>query len=300
MKILVLGSAGFVGYHLCKRLLDDGHEVIGLDNLSTGNNIIQHQNYKLYKYDATVPFDLKADWIFNLACPASPIHYQQNPIKTMRTNVIGALNALECARLNGSRILQASTSEVYGDPLIHPQDESYLGNVNPIGIRSCYDEGKRAAESLFMDYHRQYKLDTRIVRIFNTYGTHMSKNDGRVISNFITQALNNEDITIYGGTQTRSFMYVDDLINGLLTVMNSDIHTPVNLGNPEEYTIEQIARKIKARTKSKSKIVYMDIPEDDPTRRRPDITLAKSLGWSPNIILDTGLKKTVDYFKSTM
>lgn len=297
MIILVTGAAGFVGYHLVNRLLDDGHSVIGLDNLSTGHNIIRHPNYRFYRYDVTIPYDFKCDWIFNLACPASPIHYQKDPIKTMKTNVLGSINALDCAFRYKSRILQASTSETYGEPLKHPQDETYNGNVNPIGIRSCYDEGKRAAESLFMDYHRKKKVDTRIVRIFNTYGTHMNRDDGRVISNFINQALQDKDITVYGGQQTRSFMYVTDLINGLLTVMNSDIHTPVNLGNPEEYTIEQIAKKIVSRTKSTSKLKYLNVPEDDPTRRRPDITLARSLGWKPEVILDSGLKHTVDYFR---
>lgn len=304
MRCLVTGGAGFLGSHLCERLLNDGHEVICLDNYFTGRmvnvaHLRDNRNFELIRHDVTEPILLEVDRIFNLACPASPIHYQFNPVKTIKTSVMGAINMLGMAKRVKARILQASTSEVYGDPAVHPQTEDYWGNVNPIGIRSCYDEGKRVAETLFMDYHRQNKVDIRIVRIFNTYGPRMLMNDGRVVSNFIVQALKGEDITIYGdGSQTRSFCYVDDLIEGFVRMMNQDkIIGPVNIGNPGEFTMLELAKEVLELTSSKSKIVYKSLPGDDPKMRRPNIDLAKSaLGWEPTIPLRQGLEKTIVYF----
>lgn len=306
MKILVTGGAGFIGSHLCRYLLKKGHEVVCLDNFFTGKsrNILdleKNPKFKIVPHDITNPFDIKEyfDRIYNLACPASPVHYQFDPIKTIKANTVGVVNVLEFARLNGAKVLQASTSEVYGDPLEHPQKEGYKGNVNMLGPRACYDEGKRVAETLFMDYHRVYNLPIRIVRIFNTYGPSMDKNDGRVVSNFIMQALNNKPITIYGtGKQTRSFCYVSDLVDGLYKLMESDTIGPVNLGNPGEFTILELADKIIKLTVSKSKIEYEQLPIDDPIQRKPDITLAREiLKWKPKIQIDDGLKKTIDYFR---
>jgi len=307
-KILVAGGAGFIGSHLCKKLIEDNNEVICLDNLFTGSlaniKILQNnKNFKFIQHDVEEPIDLQVDKIYNLACPASPPHYQYNPVKTIRTSVVGMANLLELAKKCNATILQASTSEIYGNPLEHPQKETYWGNVNPIGIRSCYDEGKRCAETLMSDYHRQYGIDTKIVRIFNTYGPNMHPNDGRVVSNFIIQALKNEDITIYGeGNQTRSFCYVDDLVNALIKMMNTpDFCGPVNIGNPSERTILQLAELIIQLTKSSSKIIHKPLPSDDPTRRKPDITLAKSkLNWEPTIDIEEGLIKTINYFKSIL
>ncbi len=306
-RILVTGGAGFIGSHLCKRLLEDGNEVICLDNFFTGSldNIKQLHEYKTFKlvtHDITESFSADIDRIYNLACPASPPHYQYNAIKTIKTSVLGIINMLELADRCKARILQASTSEVYGDPIVHPQKESYWGNVNPIGIRSCYDEGKRCAETLMMDYHRQNSTDIRIVRIFNTYGPNMLPNDGRVVSNFIIQALKNEDITIYGnGSQTRSFCYIDDLIDGLVRMMNSDCIGPVNLGNPSERTILNLAELIIKLTGSKSKIIHMPLPADDPVKRQPDITTAESvLNWKPKVGIEEGLMKTIQYFKELL
>ena len=304
MRCLVTGGAGFLGSHLCERLLNDGHEVICLDNYFTGRmvnvaHLRDNRNFELIRHDVTEPILLEVDRIFNLACPASPIHYQFNPVKTIKTSVMGAINMLGMAKRVHARILQASTSEVYGDPAVHPQTEDYWGNVNPIGIRSCYDEGKRVAETLFMDYHRQNNVDIRIVRIFNTYGPRMLPNDGRVVSNFIVQALKGEDLTIYGdGNQTRSFCYVDDLIEGFVRMMDQDkIIGPVNIGNPGEFTMLELAKEVLALTGSKSKIVYKPLPGDDPKMRRPNIDLAKSaLGWEPTIPLRQGLEKTICYF----
>ena len=304
MRCLVTGGAGFLGSHLCERLLNDGHEVICLDNYFTGRLVnVDHlrdsRRFELIRHDVTEPILLEVDRIFNLACPASPIHYQFNPVKTIKTSVMGAINMLGMAKRVKARILQASTSEVYGDPAVHPQTEDYWGNVNPIGIRSCYDEGKRVAETLFMDYHRQNNVDIRIVRIFNTYGPRMLMNDGRVVSNFIVQALKGENITIYGdGSQTRSFCYVDDLIEGFVRMMNQDkIIGPVNIGNPGEFTMLELAKEVLDLTGSKSKIVYKPLPGDDPKMRRPNIDLAKSaLGWEPTIPLRQGLEKTIVYF----
>ena len=304
MRCLVTGGAGFLGSHLCERLLNDGHEVICLDNYFTGRmanvaHLRDNRNFELIRHDVTEPILLEVDRIFNLACPASPIHYQFNPVKTIKTSVMGAINMLGMAKRVHARILQASTSEVYGDPAVHPQTEDYWGNVNPIGIRSCYDEGKRVAETLFMDYHRQNNVDIRIVRIFNTYGPRMLMNDGRVVSNFIVQALKGEDLTIYGdGSQTRSFCYVDDLIEGFVRMMDQDkIIGPVNIGNPGEFTMLELAKEVLALTGSKSKIVYKPLPGDDPKMRRPNIDLAKSaLGWEPTIPLRQGLEKTICYF----
>ena len=304
MRCLVTGGAGFLGSHLCERLLNDGHEVICLDNYFTGrlmnvDHLRDNHRFELIRHDVTEPILLEVDRIFNLACPASPIHYQFNPVKTIKTSVMGAINMLGMAKRVKARILQASTSEVYGDPAVHPQTEDYWGNVNPIGIRSCYDEGKRVAETLFMDYHRQNNVDIRIVRIFNTYGPRMLMNDGRVVSNFIVQALKGEDITIYGdGSQTRSFCYVDDLIEGFIRMMNQDkIIGPVNIGNPGEFTMLELAKEVLDLTGSKSKIVYKPLPGDDPKMRRPNIDLAKSaLGWEPTIPLRQGLEKTIVYF----
>jgi len=302
--ILVTGGAGFIGSHLCKRLLNEKHNVICLDNLFTGSlkNIEEFENnndFEFVNHDITKPYYRdNIDEIYNLACPASPIHYQSNPIKTVKTCTIGVINMLGLAKKNKAKILQASTSEVYGDPEIHPQRENYNGNVNTLGYRSCYDEGKRCAETLFMDYKREHSLNIRIVRIFNTYGPNMTKNDGRVVSNFILQALNNENITIYGnGSQTRSFQYIDDLIEGLIKVMNIDFVGPVNLGNPVELSMNDLADMIIRLTNSLSDIVYKELPEDDPKKRRPDISLAKSkLLWNPVIDLETGLQKTINYF----
>jgi UDP-glucuronate decarboxylase len=303
---LVTGGAGFLGSHLCERLLNDGHEVLCLDNYFTGrlqnvSHLRDNRNFELIRHDVTEPILLEVDRIFNLACPASPVHYQFNPVKTIKTSVMGAINMLGLAKRVHARILQASTSEVYGDPAVHPQKEDYWGNVNPIGIRSCYDEGKRVAETLFMDYHRQNAVDIRIVRIFNTYGPRMLMNDGRVVSNFIVQALRGEDLTIYGdGTQTRSFCYVDDLIEAFVRMMDQDeIIGPVNVGNPGEFTMMKLANAVLEQTGSKSKIVYMPLPGDDPKMRRPDITLAKNtLGWEPKVNLFDGLQKTIEYFKT--
>jgi UDP-glucuronate decarboxylase len=306
-KVLVTGGAGFVGSHLCERLLNDGHEVICMDNYFTGQkknvvHLLDHPYFELVRHDVTMPYFVEVDEIYNLACPASPIHYQYNPIKTIKTSVLGAVNMLGLAKRIRATILQASTSEVYGDPKVHPQVESYWGHVNPIGERSCYDEGKRAAETLFMDYHKQNNVKIKIIRIFNTYGPRMHPNDGRVVSNFIVQALHNQDITIYGdGSQTRSFQYVDDLIEGMIRMMGSrkDFLGPVNIGNPNEFTILELANKVIELTGSKSKIIRMPLPADDPTQRQPDISLAKKeLNWSPTIQLEEGLIRTIDYFKT--
>jgi UDP-glucuronate decarboxylase len=309
-KILVTGGAGFLGSHLCRRLLHEGHEVLCVDNLFTGNkgkihDLLDHKKFEFIRHDITFPLYVEVNEIYNLACPASPIHYQFDPVQTTKTSVHGAINMLGLAKRTRARILQASTSEVYGDPDVHPQPESYWGRVNPIGYRSCYDEGKRCAETLFFDYYRQHKLNIRVVRIFNTYGPNMNPNDGRVVSNFIVQALQNKDITIYGdGTQTRSFQYVDDLIEGMVRMMdNEDGFTgPVNLGNPVEFTIQQLAERVlQLIPQSKSKIIYHPLPQDDPIQRQPDITLAsEKLGWSPTINLDKGLVKTIEYFQNIL
>ena len=304
-RVLVTGGAGFLGSHLCDRLIADGHEVICLDNFFTGKkkniaHLLSNPSFELMRHDVIQPIYAEVDWIFNLACPASPVHYQRDPVRTIKTNVMGALNSLGCAKQNQARVLQASTSEVYGDPKVHPQPESYRGAVNPIGIRACYDEGKRTAETLFFDYHRQHGLDIRVIRIFNTYGPRMTANDGRVVSNFIVQALRGEDITIYGdGTQTRSFCYVDDLIDGIVRMMNVENFTgPVNLGNPGEFTMLELAELVLKLTGSKSKIIYKPLPQDDPTQRCPVIDLAKEkLGWAPKIKLEDGLKLTIKYFR---
>ena len=305
-RVLVTGGAGFLGSHLCERLLQDGNDVICVDNLYTGSkdnirHLMANPYFEFIRHDVTEPLYVEVDQIYNLACPASPIHYQANPVKTTKTSVYGALNMLGLAKRVGARILQASTSEVYGDPEIHPQPESYRGCVNPIGIRSCYDEGKRVAETLFFDYHRMHNLEIKIMRIFNTYGPRMNPSDGRVVSNFIVQALKGQDITIYGdGSQTRSFCYVDDLIEGMVRLMASraDFTGPCNLGNPGEFTILQLAEKIVALTGSSSQIIYKPLPSDDPLQRKPVIELAKHhLEWEPHIALEEGLKKTIDYFK---
>lgn len=308
MRILVTGGAGFVGSYLCERLLNEGHDVICLDNFFTGSkNNIMHlmdsRKFELIRHDITEPILLEVDRIYNLACPASPVHYQYNPVKTIKTSVMGTINMLGLAKRVKARILQASTSEVYGDPDVHPQTESYWGNVNPIGIRSCYDEGKRVAETLMMDYHRQNNVDIRIIRIFNTYGPRMAEDDGRVVSNFILQALRNEDITVFGdGSQTRSFCYVSDLVEGMIRMMECDNFIgPVNLGNPVENTILEFARKIISLTGSKSRIINQPLPQDDPKQRQPDITLAQlKLGWNPEVTLDSGLERTVDYFRGKL
>ena len=305
-KILVTGGAGFLGSHLCERLLNEGNEVICLDNYFTGNkrNIVHlmgNPYFEVIRHDITSPFYIEVDEIYNLACPASPIHYQYNPIKTVKTSVMGAINMLGLAKRIHAKILQASTSEVYGDPFVHPQPEEYWGNVNPIGIRSCYDEGKRCAETLFFDYHRQNHVKIKVVRIFNTYGPRMHPNDGRVVSNFIMQALKGEDITIYGdGSQTRSFCYCDDLIDGLIRMMSTDesVIGPINLGNPTEFTIKQLAELVIELTGSKSRIIYHPAPDDDPQQRQPVIDKAKEvLHWEPTVPLREGLLKTIDYFK---
>ncbi len=305
MRILVTGGAGFIGSHLCERLLSEGNEVLCLDNFFTGRrenifHLLDNPRLELIRHDVTEPILLEVDQIYNLACPASPVHYQFNPVKTVKTSVMGAINMLGLAKRVRARILQASTSEVYGDPLIHPQTEDYWGNVNPIGLRSCYDEGKRLAETLMTDYHRQNNVDIRIARIFNTYGPRMLENDGRVVSNFIVQALRGEALTLYGeGEQTRSFCYVDDLLEGLIRLMNTDgLHEPVNLGNPGEFTIRQLAEEVIKTCESKSGFTYLPLPADDPRQRKPDITRAQSvLGWNPTISLREGLKKTVEDFK---
>ena len=308
MRMLVTGGAGFIGSHLCERLLSEGHEVVCLDNFFTGSkrNIAHLQDdrrFELIRHDVTQPILLEVERIFNLACPASPIHYQYNPVKTTKTSVMGAINMLGLAKRVKARILQASTSEVYGDPQVHPQTESYWGNVNTLGIRSCYDEGKRVAETLMMDYHRQNKVDVRIIRIFNTYGPKMAENDGRVVSNFILQALKGEEITVYGhGEQTRSFCFVSDLVDGMIRMMDCPgFIGPVNLGNPTETTILEFAQKIIALTGSSSRIVFKPLPADDPKQRQPDITLAKEmLGWEPKVPVDDGLKRTIEYFSSIL
>ena len=308
MRILVTGGAGFLGSHLCERLLAAGNEVICLDNFFTGRKknvqlLLNNPNFDLIRHDITIPILLEVDKIYHLACPASPIHYQYNAIKTIKTNVLGTINMLGIAKRAKARILFASTSEVYGDPAMHPQKEDYWGNVNTIGIRSCYDEGKRVAETLMMDYHRQNKVDIKIIRIFNTYGPRMLPDDGRVVSNFIIQALKGEDITVYGkGSQTRSFCFVDDLVEGMVRMMDSENFTgPVNLGNPEEYTILEFAQKIIAMTGSKSKIAYKPLPSDDPRQRQPDITLAgQKLGWKPVVSVTDGLTRTIEYFRKEL
>lgn len=306
-RILVTGGAGFIGSHLCERLLKEGNYVICLDNFFTGSrdnvqHLLANKNFEVLEYDITEQFFANVDEIYNLACPASPVHYQFNPVKTMKTSVLGIINMLELAKKCNARILQASTSEVYGDPKEHPQSEDYWGNVNPVGLRSCYDEGKRAAETLMMDYHRYEGVDVRIVRIFNTYGPRMDKNDGRVVSNFIVQALQEEDITVYGdGLQTRSFCYVDDLVDGIIKLMASDYVNPINLGNNSERTILDFAQMIIEMTSSKSKIVYKELPSDDPMQRKPDLTLAKQvLNWQPTTDIKVGIQKTIEYFKGKL
>jgi UDP-glucuronate decarboxylase len=309
MRILVTGGAGFLGSHLSERLVNQGHDVICLDNFYTGSksnvaHLMDRPNFELLRHDVTFPLYVEVDQIYNLACPASPIHYQKDPVQTTKTNVHGAINMLGLAKRTGARILQASTSEVYGDPEVHPQEESYWGRVNPIGIRSCYDEGKRCAETLFFDYWRQNQLEIKVVRIFNTYGPKMHPNDGRVVSNFIVQALKGDEITIYGdGKQTRSFCFVDDLIDGLIEFMNSkkELTGPMNLGNPTEFTILELAEKVILMTDSKSKITWKSLPQDDPRQRKPDITLAeKCIGWKPKTNLEFGLQETINYFKQNI
>jgi UDP-glucuronate decarboxylase len=308
-KILVTGGAGFLGSHLCDVLVQQEHHVLAVDNYFTGSlknieHLLDYKNFEVLRQDVCFPLYVEVDEIYNLACPASPIHYQHDPIQTTKTSILGAYNLLGLAKRTGARILQASTSEVYGDPTIHPQPESYWGNVNPIGPRSCYDEGKRAAETLFFDYHRQHGVRIKVARIFNTYGPRMAINDGRVVSNFVVQALQAQDITVYGqGQQTRSFCYVDDQVRGLMALMNSsdDVTGPINIGNPEEFTILELAQKVIELTGSRSKIVYKPLPGDDPQQRRPDITLAQSvLNWQPTVKLAKGLPKTIDYFRSAL
>ena len=308
-KILITGGAGFIGSHLCKRLLDEGNDLICVDNYFTGSKenisgLFKSPYFEVLRHDVCFPLYVEVDQIYNLACPASPIHYQHDPVQTTKTSVHGAINMLGLAKRINARILQASTSEIYGDPEIHPQKEMYWGNVNPIGPRSCYDEGKRCAETLFFDYQRQHKLDIKVVRIFNTYGPNMHPNDGRVVSNFIMQALKNQDITVYGdGQQTRSFCYIDDLVNGMIKMMTSSTSVigPINLGNPVEYKIVDLAKIIIELTKSKSKVIKKDLPVDDPMRRKPDISMAKDLiDWEPTTDLKDGLEQTIDYFKSNL
>jgi UDP-glucuronate decarboxylase len=308
-RVLVTGGAGFLGSHLCDRLVQAGHDVICVDNFFTGSkknvaHLLDKPNFELMRHDVTFPLYVEVDEIFNLACPASPVHYQHDPVQTTKTSVHGAINMLGLAKRLRARILQASTSEVYGDPEVHPQPEDYWGKVNPIGIRSCYDEGKRCAETLFFDYYRQHKLEIKVMRIFNTYGPRMHPNDGRVVSNFIVQALRGEDITIYGdGDQTRSFCYVDDLINGMLKLMASDADFtgPVNIGNPGEFSMLELAELVLKLTNSRSKLKHLPLPQDDPKQRRPDISLAKTtLDWAPHVALEAGLKKTIDYFKTVI
>jgi UDP-glucuronate decarboxylase len=308
MRILITGGAGFIGSHLCERLLGEGNEVLCLDNFFTGRrenifHLLDNPRFELIRHDVTEPILLEVDQIYNLACPASPVHYQYNPVKTVKTSVMGAINMLGLAKRVRARILQASTSEVYGDPLIHPQTEDYWGNVNPIGLRSCYDEGKRLAETLMTDYHRQNNVDIRIARIFNTYGPRMLEDDGRVVSNFIVQALRGEPLTLYGeGEQTRSFCYVDDLLEGLIRLMNvENLHEPVNLGNPGEFTIKQLAEEVIKTCGSESEFTYLPLPADDPRQRKPDITRAQNaLGWNPTIPLREGLKRTVEDFRKRL
>ncbi len=308
MRILVTGGAGFIGSHLCDALIGQGHDVLCLDNFFTGQkrnvwHLMEYKQFELIRHDVTQPILLEVDQIYHFACPASPVHYQYNPVKTIKTNVMGTINMLGLAKRVRARILQASTSEVYGDPKVHPQTEDYWGNVNPIGLRSCYDEGKRVAETLMMDYHRQNGVDIKIIRIFNTYGPRMAMNDGRVVSNFIIQALKNEDITVFGkGDQTRSFQYIDDLVAATLRMMEvDDFIGPVNIGNPDEFTILELAEKVIELTGSRSKIVHKPLPADDPTQRKPDITLAKQkLGWQPKVKLEEGLKQTIAYFDSLL
>jgi UDP-glucuronate decarboxylase len=308
-QVLVTGGAGFLGSHLCDRLVEQGHDVVCLDNFFTGakaniRHLLNLNNFELVRHDVTLPIYVEVDKIFNLACPASPIHYQRDPVQTTKTSVHGAINMLGLAKRVKARILQTSTSEVYGDPSVHPQVEQYWGNVNPIGIRSCYDEGKRCAETLFFDYHRQYSLDIKVVRIFNSYGPRMHPNDGRVVSNFIVQALRGQDITIYGdGQQTRSFCYVDDTVDALLRMMESPtgFTGPVNVGNPNEFTMLQLAESVLSLTQSRSKLIFMPLPQDDPRQRNPNIELAKEkLGWSPKVQLQDGLKETIAYFKKVV
>ncbi len=308
-KILVTGGVGFLGSHLCERLLNEGNEVICMDNYFTGQrqniiHLLDNPYFEVIRHDVTIPYFIEVDDIYNLACPASPIHYQYNAIKTIKTSVMGAINMLGLAKRIKAKILQASTSEVYGDPEVHPQTEEYWGHVNPIGIRACYDEGKRCAETLFVNYNRDNNVRTKIMRIFNTYGPRMHPNDGRVVSNFIVQALKNEDITIYGeGNQTRSFCYVDDLIEGMIKLMNSDdkVKGPINIGNPKEFTIKQLANLVLELTGSNSKIINQELPSDDPMQRKPDITKAKNeLNWEPKIELKEGLLKTIEYFKTVL
>jgi len=308
-KVLVTGGAGFLGSHLCERLLDRGNEVICVDNFFTGNksnvkHLLSNPMFELMRHDVTFPLYLEVDEIYNLACPASPVHYQFDPIQTTKTSVFGAMNMLGLAKRTKAKILQASTSEVYGDPEVHPQPESYWGKVNPIGIRSCYDEGKRCAETLFFDYHRQHQVEIKVARIFNTYGPRMHPEDGRVVSNFIVQALRGEDITIYGdGSQTRSFCYVDDLVEGFLRLMdtNESVTGPINLGNPYEFTMKELAEKIIKLTNSESNLVYRDLPQDDPKQRKPNIQLAsKDLKWTPAVQLEEGLVRTIEFFKSVV
>jgi UDP-glucuronate decarboxylase len=307
--ILVTGGAGFLGSHLSDRLLAKGHRVKCLDSMQTGSrrnvaHLAGNSNFELIEHDITAPINLKVDAIYNLACPASPVHYQADAIRTLKTSVLGAINVLDLARANNARVFQASTSEVYGDPEVHPQKESYWGHVNPHGIRSCYDEGKRCAETLFFDYHRQYDVEIKVVRIFNTYGPRMHPQDGRVVSNFIVQALKGEDLTVYGtGEQTRSFCYVDDLIAGFVQLMESDakVQGPMNMGNPYEFTMLELAEKVLRLTQSKSKLIFLPLPADDPKQRCPDISFAKStLGWQPQVQLEAGLEKTISYFKSVI
>jgi len=308
MRILVTGGAGFIGSHLCDRLVADGHDVMCLDNFFTGRrenieHLLDHPHFEVMRHDVVEPLFMEVDQIYNLACPASPVHYQYNPVKTVKSNVIGAINMLVLAKRAGARILQASTSEVYGDPTVHPQIESYWGNVNPIGPRSCYDEGKRVAETLMMDYHREDKVDIRIARIFNTYGTRMLEGDGRVVSNFVVQALRGRELTLYGsGEQTRSFCYVDDLVEGLMRLMAAEgRHQPVNLGNPVEFTIKELAEEVSRIVGRSVRVVFKPLPQDDPTQRKPDITRAREwLGWDPGIALAQGLERTVAYFRERL
>lgn len=308
-RILVSGGAGFIGSHLCTRLISEGHEVICLDNFFTGSkdnimHLMDNHRFEVVRHDVTYPYSAEVDEIYNLACPASPIHYQHDPIQTAKTSVMGAINMLGLAMRLNAKLLQASTSEVYGDPIVHPQPESYWGNVNPVGYRSCYDEGKRCAETLCMDYHRQNKVRVKIIRIFNTYGPRMLPNDGRVVSNFVLQALSNKDITIYGdGKQTRSFQYIDDLIEGMVRMMDTEDNFtgPVNLGNPNEFSVLELAQRIIKLTGSSSNIVFQSLPDDDPRQRQPDITLAKEkLGWEPTIELEDGLQRMIEYFRNSV
>jgi UDP-glucuronate decarboxylase len=306
-KILVTGGAGFLGSHLCDRLVSQGHHVLCVDNYLTGSkknieHLLDYKNFEVIRQDICIPLYVEVDEIYNLACPASPYYYQLDPIQTMKTSVIGAFNMLGLAKRTGAKILQASTSECYGDPTVHPQPEEYWGNVNPIGIRSCYDEGKRAAETLFMDYHRTHVVDTKIMRIFNTYGPRMNPNDGRVVSNFVVQALRGEDITVYGdGSQTRSFCYFEDNLDGMMALMNSNYHLPVNIGNPGEFTMLELAEKVIQMTGTLSKIVFQPLPQDDPKQRKPDISRAQLiLNWEPKVNLEQGLEKTISYFRSIL